>query len=165
MQPPHLPETLDHHVQIHQVGDGVWFAVVQRLQRLQKQDCLKSELGKVTHLESETKSHHPDRHEGPVSPLSPQLGIVAESDTHRQVSPVPLDQVSQTIHQLPPMRSIHPPPRRAQLESCLGCLNSLVHICLQGSPGKGVRQEKPAPAHSQSTAGARPGLRDKTASS
>lgn len=30
------PETFDHHVQIHQVGDGVGFAIIQSFQGLQK---------------------------------------------------------------------------------------------------------------------------------
>lgn len=34
--PPNPPETFDHHVQIHQVGDGVGLAIVQSFQGLQK---------------------------------------------------------------------------------------------------------------------------------
>lgn len=47
--PPHLPETFDYHVQIHQVGDGVRFAIIQSLQRLQKTMRLPEERGGESH--------------------------------------------------------------------------------------------------------------------
>lgn len=49
LEPPHLPETLDCHVQIHQVGDGIRFAVIQSLQRLQNTVRSSEERGGESH--------------------------------------------------------------------------------------------------------------------
>lgn len=43
--PPNPPETFDHHVQIHQVGDGVGFAIIQSFQGLQKTARIPEEPG------------------------------------------------------------------------------------------------------------------------
>lgn len=51
--------------------------------------------------------------------------------THCQVGPVPLDQVSQAVQQLAPLRCIHAAPGRAQPEGSLGSLYCPVHVFLE----------------------------------
>lgn len=58
--------------------------------------------------------------------------------THRQVGPVPLDQISQAVEQPAPVRGVHAAPGRAQLESSPGSLHRLVHVFLQNTQQDGA---------------------------
>lgn len=156
--PPHLPEAFDNHVQIHQVGNRIRFAIIQSFKCLQIQRdgenhtyrfrfgsqfavWISSACWPISFQVPQTISlpvlrssqfslwlksspHLMDTNHPSVPPSAPGC------NTYCQIRPVSLNQVSKTMQQLPPVRSIHPPPRRAQLESSPGCLNSLVHICL-----------------------------------